>query len=235
MALPLAGSPPVAAGLFSLTLDDLAMVLLPKLVVLLLFTFPLPVRLCKLGRAPSAFSTLRCSDAVTEMGVGIAECRRALRAALASSLMRVRGLLLAVSAGEESVKSKTARLSFSGASCLIVGSIFRVGWRWGFGARVSNADLVPDALRAEATSFRFAMLVSLMSAEIALEAVDRSSVSIDEDEVFDSWPVSRLSNFCLSGLPTSTSSSPPRPETADTGFQFRSPVDSRFTVVGGAG
>lgn len=126
--LALAGKLPVLVGFFSFTLDiraldvllaiPLALVLLVKLVVLLLFTFPLPVRLCSVGSAPSAcsLSALRSSDEVDVEEAGIAECRRALRAALASSLTRVRGLVV-VSAGEESVKSNTAKLSFSFDSC----------------------------------------------------------------------------------------------------------------------
>lgn len=131
----------------------------PRLVVLELFTFPLPVRLCRDGRAPSG---LRSSDAEV---AGTEEWRRALRAALASSLMRVRGFV-ATSAGEDSVKSKIARLSLLSDSCLTPGAFSTVLLCFlGSDESVVDADVV-------VANFRFAVLVSLMSAEIAFDVVD---------------------------------------------------------------
>ena len=72
-----------------------ALVLLFGLVELLFFTVPLPVRLCKDGRAPPTFPAFRSSrdEAGKAEEVGTEECRRALRAALARSLIPVRGAL----------------------------------------------------------------------------------------------------------------------------------------------
>jgi hypothetical protein len=50
-----------------------------------------------------------------------------------------------------------------------------------------------------------AVLVSVMSADMAFEVVDRSSGSNDAGDALESW---FLSSFCLSGLPASASSSP---------------------------
>lgn len=147
---------------------------LPRMVVLELFTFPLPVRLCSDGRAPSGF---RSSDAEE---AGTVEWRRALRAALASSLMRVRGLE-AASAGEESVKSKMARLSLFSDSCFTIGA-FCAGWLGILGSDKSVGDT--DVVVA---SFLFAVLVSLMSAEIAFDVVvGLSSIVSDAGEPFPS-------------------------------------------------
>lgn len=113
--LPLDGTP----GFLSLSVALLSEELLARLVALLTFTLPLTVRLCSDGRAPSGFSEVRSATVFELVAEGIAECRRAFRAAFASSLIRGRGLT-AVSAGDESVKSNTAKLSFFSSSCLMV-------------------------------------------------------------------------------------------------------------------
>lgn len=190
---------------------------LPRLVVLELFTFPLPVRLCTDGRAPSVLRSSGAAEAGTE------EWRRALRAALASSLIRVRGLG-ATSAGEESVKSNMSKLSFCSGSCLTMG--FGAGLLCVLGSEgsIAEADVV-------VATFRFAVLVSLISAEIAFDVVDGLiSMASGAGEPFPSWPVSFLSSFCLNGLPVSSSSSAARPEMAETGFQPISSLPSRLTV-----
>jgi hypothetical protein len=220
--LALLGKVPALAGFLSfkpsvraleaLLAIPLALVLLPKLVVVLLFVFPLPVRLCKEGSAPSAFSlsALRSSDVVDEdvdvdvdvdvEDAGIAECRRALLAALASSLTRARGLVVA-SAGEESVKSNTAKLSFSCDACFtaIVSLVERERSKV-LATRGSETGPAVDVV-----TLLLAVLVSVMSADMALEVVDRSSGSTDAGDALESW---FRSSFCLNGLPASASSSP---------------------------
>lgn len=210
--LALAGKLPTVGGFLSFTvvraLDvllaiPLVLLLLAKLVLLLLFTFPLPVRLCKEGSAPSVFSlsALRSSDTDDEEDVGIAECRRALLAVLASSLTRARGLD-PVSAGDESVKSNTAKVSFSGGACLtaIVSLLERAR---SADLAVRGSDTGPAV---EVATLLLAVLVSVMSAEMAFEVVDRSSGSaIDAGDALESW---FRSSFCLNGLPASASSSP---------------------------
>lgn len=197
--LELGGNP-----FFSFKLTDLAaalpVTLFPKLVVLELLTFPLPVRLC------SVVSGGTEDDMV--------ECRRAFRAALASSVIRVRGLVV-VSAGEESVKSKMARLS----SCFAVeGLVF------------GGSTVLFDALDAGTAGFLFAVLVSLIRADMAFEAVETFTSTVsDAGDDFDSLSVSLLSSFCLSGLPISASSSRGRPLIADTGLQPSCSLGSRST------
>lgn len=190
-----AGTLAVSVSLFSFTpavraLDvplaiPLALVLLPRLEVLLLFfTFPLPVRLCNEGSAPSTLplSALRSSNEVDVEEAGIAECRRALRAALASSLTRERGLVVG-SAGEESVKSNTAKLSFSFGSCsTAMVSLFRRGRSTGLAMASSEADPAVDD-----DTLLLAVLVSVMSADMAFEVVDRSSGSNDAGDALESW------------------------------------------------
>lgn len=179
------------AGNFLSLVDVLetASVLLVRVDVLELLKLPLPVRLCKLESVPSAFSVLRSSDIVP----GIAEWRRTLREALASSLMRERELG-AGTGGEEPVNSKTAIVSLSTASVLTNGSFV----------------------------------------DVDSDDEDRCSASTELGEVLVSRLVSFLSSFCRNGLPTSTSSSPVRPETADTGFHVNPLAESPLAAVLGA-
>jgi hypothetical protein len=170
--------PAGSSAFFSLTLFSLAtLVLFPKLVALALLTFPLPVRLCSDGSVPSDFSGLRSSG---RMEAGTDEWRRAFRAAFASSVMRVRGFVV-VSAGEESVKSKIARLSLSGSSDLTMGSL-GVGFVRVVASKGTDTDF--DVLVVGIAAFLLAVLVSLMSAEMALDAVETlTSTASDAGEL----------------------------------------------------
>jgi len=80
LLLVLVGSDAVLVDFFSLTVDLAPEdILLPGFVLLLLlpcelvafapFTVPLPVRLCKLGSAPSALSAFRSSIAAAMVGI----------------------------------------------------------------------------------------------------------------------------------------------------------------------
>lgn len=129
-------------------------VLFARLVVLALLIVPLPVRLCREGGVPSCFSDSLAARAGTD------ECRRALRATLARS---VRGR--AESTGDDSLKSKMARLSFSATSSFTTGCGALASIESDAGPSKVFATKFEDALR-------FAVLVWSISAEIAFEVAD---------------------------------------------------------------
>lgn len=129
-----------------------AEVLLARLVVVVLLTKPLPARLANEGNEPSCFS------GSWEARAGTDECRRPLRATLARSVRGCAGLT-----GDDSLKSKIARSSFSVASRFTVGSL---------DPTVSAAGS-SDVLAVKfVEALRLFVLVCSINAEMAFEVVD---------------------------------------------------------------